>query len=312
MGTGGGQAAEQIQREVGRKLLGMNSKTADEAIRGDMGWWTMKGRRDFARLKFWHKIVVSSNDRLLKQVYNVCKGALVLEKSSWLYATRKLLTELNLAHVWLTENTGSRTEWLALIKECIRGKEIAIWKAGLEKKPKLRLYRSLKENLKREEYLRLPNEQRSLIATMRSGTNGLRVETGRWLGEALENRICMLCGTGAVEDEQHFMVSCEIYTELRSEMFQRIQLETDLNFEEMKDDPRWVLNATLGCGLGDKQARMVAYRLVAQFIRLAQKKRGQLLERFKRMNRRSRDDELDSAFFLLDEKEALRPYENSQ
>ena len=136
------QAAEQIQREVGRKLLGMNSKTADEAIRGDMGWWTMKGRRDFARLKFWHKIVVSSNDRLLKQVYRVCKGALVLEKSSWLYATRKLLTELNLAHVWLTENTGSRTEWLALIKECIRRKEIAIWKAGLEKKPKLTLYRS--------------------------------------------------------------------------------------------------------------------------------------------------------------------------
>ena len=42
-GTGGWQAAEQIQREVGRKLLGMNSKTADEAIRGDMGWWTMKG-----------------------------------------------------------------------------------------------------------------------------------------------------------------------------------------------------------------------------------------------------------------------------
>src|SRR4051794_3212850 len=66
---------------------------------------------------------------------------------------------------------------------------------------------------KREEYLRLPNEQRSLIATMRSGTNCLRVETGRWLGEALENRICVLCGTGAVEDEQHFVVSCEIYTE---------------------------------------------------------------------------------------------------
>ena len=132
------------------------------------------------------------------------------------------------------------------------------------------------------------------------------------LGDGLENGICMLCGTGAVEDEQHFMVSCEIYTELRSEMFQRIQLETDLNFEEMKDDPRWVLNATLGCGLGDKQSRIVVYRSVAHFIRLAQKKRGQLLERFKRMNRRSRDDELDSAFFLLDGKEALRPYENSQ
>ena len=44
--------AEQLQREVGRKLLGMGSKACDEAVRGDLGWWTLKGRRDYARLRF--------------------------------------------------------------------------------------------------------------------------------------------------------------------------------------------------------------------------------------------------------------------
>src|SRR4051794_29880679 len=86
------------------------------------------------------------------------------------------------------------------------------------------------------------------------------------LGDGLEKhwRIASACSAGRAQWKQHFMVSCKIYTELRSEMFQRIQLETDWNFEEMKDDPRWVLNATLGCGLGDKQSTMVVYRLVAQ------------------------------------------------
>src|SRR3569623_1323903 len=45
------------QLDVGRKLLDMGSKTRGEAIRGDLGWWTLKGRRDYARLRFWHKVV---------------------------------------------------------------------------------------------------------------------------------------------------------------------------------------------------------------------------------------------------------------
>ena len=44
-GAGAWQAAEQIQREVGSKSLGMSSHAADEAVRGDAGWWSMSAQR---------------------------------------------------------------------------------------------------------------------------------------------------------------------------------------------------------------------------------------------------------------------------
>ena len=75
--------AEKLQHEVGRKLLGMGSKTCGEAIRGDLGWWTLKGRRDYARLRFWHKVVNAPEDSLLQRTYRACKAVLASVSSTW-------------------------------------------------------------------------------------------------------------------------------------------------------------------------------------------------------------------------------------
>src|SRR3569623_1176171 len=278
----------------------MRSNAADEAIRGDAGWWPMKGRRDFARLRFWHKIVNLPEDRLLKRVYRVCKTTLEFDRSSWIFATRNILESLNLGHVWFSDESGCAKEWGALVRNCLHAYEVRAWKAGMEKKTRiLRVYQSLKMDLKREEYLALPLEQRSCIAVMRSGTNNLRIETGRWRGEALENRICMLCGTGAVEDETHLLISCDIYTDLRQQMYQQIEEMTNWRFQPKRDDPRWILEASLGCGVGDKKTRAVIYSLVARFIRAAMKQREKLLNYFKHLRREARKKELDSAFLLV-------------
>ena len=58
-----------------------------------------------------------------------------------------------------------------LVRDCIHQKEIEKWSIGFWKKPKLRLYRTLKANFGREEYLKLPSDQRSLVAAMRCGNN---------------------------------------------------------------------------------------------------------------------------------------------
>ena len=52
------EEAEKIQREMARRILGCSSKTACEVLLGELGWWTMKGRRDMLRLRFWGKIIM--------------------------------------------------------------------------------------------------------------------------------------------------------------------------------------------------------------------------------------------------------------
>jgi len=61
--------AERIQREMARMILKCSPKMTNEAVLGELGWWTLKGRRDLLRLKYYGKIVKMGEDRLVKQVY---------------------------------------------------------------------------------------------------------------------------------------------------------------------------------------------------------------------------------------------------
>jgi len=78
--------------------------------------------------------------------------------------------------------------------------------------------------LQLESYLLTENNKngRYLLTKLRSGTNELRIETGRWKRprEEAKERICMACMSGEVEDEKHFMLHCCAYESIRNKMYQ--------------------------------------------------------------------------------------------
>ena len=41
---------EKIQREIGRRILRCHGKTANEAVLGELGWWSLRTRREFMKL----------------------------------------------------------------------------------------------------------------------------------------------------------------------------------------------------------------------------------------------------------------------
>ena len=63
--------AEQIQRRMGKMILRCSEKMTNEVVLGELGWWSMKGRRDMMRLLFWRKIVCMSQSRLVHHLYSV-------------------------------------------------------------------------------------------------------------------------------------------------------------------------------------------------------------------------------------------------
>ena len=58
------EEAEQLQREMGKMILGCSSKMTNEVVLGELGWWTMKVA---GRLRFWARIVggISRKRRLV-------------------------------------------------------------------------------------------------------------------------------------------------------------------------------------------------------------------------------------------------------
>ena len=47
----------------------------------------------------------------------------------------------------------------------------------------------------------------------------LRVETGRYVGEPPEQRLCSFCNQIQIEDERHFLIQCTFYNDIRTDVF---------------------------------------------------------------------------------------------
>src|SRR5579872_4565051 len=61
------------------------------------------------------------------------------------------------------------------------------------------------------------------LTKLRSGTNRLRIEKGRYDKLPVEKRLCRFCEADAVEDEKHFLLHCEEYEGLRQKMWKGLE-----------------------------------------------------------------------------------------
>jgi hypothetical protein len=69
----------------------------------------------------------------------------------------------------------------------------------------------------------LNRSNRRVLANFRSGSLPLAIETGRYAKPKvpLNERICTYCNKNCVEDEMHFLMECEFYSDLRYFIFQK-------------------------------------------------------------------------------------------
>ncbi len=84
---------------------------------------------------------------------------------------------------------------------------------------------------------------------MRCGVLPIRIETWRFKGEDVGERICIYCNMGEVEDELHFVIHCPKYQHLRENVIRYVE-QYNTNFLTMnvneqfnliiKDYPRQV------------------------------------------------------------------------
>ena len=70
----------------------------------------------------------------------------------------------------------------------------------------------MKNNLCKRIPLNLTKNERSHLAQFRCAVLPLKIETGRFSGLAIEDRLCQVCDQHAVESEIHLLLHCNIYT----------------------------------------------------------------------------------------------------
>ncbi len=87
--------------------------------------------------------------------------------------------------------------------------------------PKLRTYIKFKKVFEIEPYvLSFMSRQRiSYLAQLRNHILPLQLEVGRWINKAIEERLCLICNNGTVEDEEHFLFHGNFYYDERQDFY---------------------------------------------------------------------------------------------
>jgi hypothetical protein len=125
----------------------------------------------------------------------------------------------------------------------------------------------LKDRLVLEKYiLELDRADRRQLTMLRGGTNHLRIETGRWVGEREQERVCKVCLCEDVEDEKHFLLACPMYVRERIVMYNRIRQECQIEYIEYMNE-EWQLNILIGIGWRNKEKEI--REIVVEYIRKA-------------------------------------------
>jgi len=134
------------------------------------------------------------------------------------------------------------------------------------RKDKLRTYRTFKSKLKLEKYLYINTDFRGrmLMFSLRSGTNRLQIEKGRWTKQAESQRLCQQCDAKSIESERHMVTECVKYDAERSRLFEKILLlsKSKWNLNNINPYHQFII---LMSGSGD-EFEMEIFHLFQRFL----------------------------------------------
>ena len=90
----------------------------------------------------------------------------------------------------------------------------------------LRSYSKFKQQFGLEDYIcEKPYNDRRHLARLRISVHTLAIETWRHARPKVpvDQRLCKMCDTGEIEDEIHFVTTCNKFRQIRQNIFEKIQ-----------------------------------------------------------------------------------------
>ena len=207
---------EQVQYTALRYFFGVHRFAPLDMLTGDAGWLPCHARHKLASLRLWNRFMSLPFNRLTKYVFRWdlknCN-----KKGTWSNHVRNVLYDIDLGHYFDNMHVCN----LDLAYRSLLENETCRWNESRYSKPKLRYYNMFKASFEQEDYfnMTISKRQRSLFSQFRAGILPLNVEIGRFRNIDLSDRVCTLCQSSEVEDEYHFLCTCQCYSDIRQPLF---------------------------------------------------------------------------------------------
>ncbi len=213
------QQTDQVQHRAMRIFLGVHRFAPIASLYGDMNWLYPQYKRWIDMIRLWNRLISLPTSRLARRIfdYDYAHSSSV---QNWCSQVKAILIDFNDIELFANKEPCNLKDLEAHLME----KQKLEISDLIMQKPKLRFYKHFKETMSQENYVSFnltPNE-RSILAQLRMGILPLSIETGRFINQPLEQRLCKLCNEEKIEDEWHFIFECSCYNDKRIDFFSEI------------------------------------------------------------------------------------------
>jgi hypothetical protein len=210
---------ENIHLKFCKTILGVRKSTSNVAVYGELGRYPLYINRYVRIVKFWFKIISSSNI-IITTIVNSCMSDINIGYTNWFANVRSLLEKYGFFDVWLNPLSVNQNCFIVVFKQRLIDEYLQEWRASINCNDVLFLYKSVKDSFEMSPYLEniVSRKLRIALTKLRISAHNLRIQTGRYSRERVERnlRYCLICNTNEIEDEFHFVFKCPAYENLRN------------------------------------------------------------------------------------------------
>ena len=197
--------ADILHRNFLKYIIGLSKSCPNISVYGETNETPLSLKGFRLMINFWHRVTNLPEDTLVKKA--------LLENiylhTNWIKTVEKLLGCLGLTDV-IDNPLTLRRRAASAMQIKFSDFWYRIHRDGTSSR--MQFYRSIKNELKFEEYLLIPTfEYRKSIAQIRCSDHPLEIEQGRHRNIPRDSRICKLCPSGEVENEEHFLTKCTFF-----------------------------------------------------------------------------------------------------
>lgn len=248
---------EKLVLKFAKYLLRVPKNATTAAVRGELALYPILCKFFVSILSNWQRIVSSDPSSLIRKSYlEYCNRLFLtpnLKKCNYAKCIRETLLYFDHDEVWFNQTFKRKSSIKRSFKKTVLSKYESAWFVELNRKDKLRTYRKFKSEFKLEPYLSLVSFcSRNKLTKFRISAHRLEIEVGRHRrrnGNLIpeDQRICLKCSSGEVENEVHAILDCSAHEAIRASVFNSLCNFT--NFDSLSREEKFILI----CNLNDSE-----------------------------------------------------------
>ena len=209
---------ERIHLKFLKHIFNLKSSTPSYMVYGESGRFplhiTVYGRM----ISYWAKLFSGPEPKISNILYKYylnqyCNDII---KNPWIDCIKRILDTCGFSNIWFQQDVVN-VSWITnAVKQRLQDQFLQTWSSDIDNSSKGHIYKIFKQNFVIEKYItELTPKYRNIIMKFRTSNHHLPVETGRWAGIPLSERVCTLCNNGQIGDEFHYLLECKVLSNHR-------------------------------------------------------------------------------------------------